>query len=218
MSSWTWFSVFKHGPVPRPTNIFGHTIVARTLDPASLRLTGWVTVWNTNHGRWNLPRPQWNFVSPLKEASTQHLSIKAHNKMSINHRIMTVTPYWKPITMCHNRNSFTQRLIHYIAFIKGLSLDTTDIEFKSVYTYLLISTYFSQEFIVLKRILTSPGLHSHTRSQSQSGSILPPSSSGSGSGINSRSQERTLSGVTTDKSALPCSVPGVSIGINRAIW
>ena len=77
----------------------------------------------------------------------------------------------------------------------------------------------SQEFIVFKRILTSHGLHSHTRSQSQSGSILPPSSSGSGSGINSRSQERKLSGVTTDyKSALPCYVPGVSIGINRAIW
>ena len=46
----------------------------------------------------------------------------AHNKMSINHRIMTVTPYWKPITMCHNWNSFTQNLLHGITFVRGLSV------------------------------------------------------------------------------------------------
>ena len=59
----------------------------------------------------------------------------AHNKMSINHRIMTVTPYWKPITMCHNWNSFTQNLLHGITFVRERIISFN--QFTSWFKYVL---------------------------------------------------------------------------------
>ena len=139
---------------------------------------------------YNLPASiPMKFFSPKRLPLTKHVSIMAHNKISIYHRIMTVTPYWKSITMCHNWNSFTQNLLHGITFLSGSSvLISLHHNFNLFFMF-----FYSRDFFV-----TSHGLHSHTPSQCQSVSILPPSGSGSGINSRSRSQERKLLGVTTD--------------------
>ena len=108
---------FKHGTY---SQVFGHTKFWLGLDPTSFRLTVFPFGIQIMY---NLPASiPMKFFSPKRLPLTKHLSIMAHNKISIYHRIMTVTPYWKSITMCHNWNSFTQNLLHGITFLSGSSV------------------------------------------------------------------------------------------------